>query len=107
MSSGSLRHRIEIWKRDGQAIGARGESIAVHSLRDTRYATFEYLSGRELEIARKVYAETTASVMIRTPSYGVTTKDRVKFRNVEYGIGAAIPQGEGFEFTKLLLFETS
>ena len=107
MSAGSLRHRVEIWKRDGETTGARGQATATFTLRDTRYATFDYLSGRELEIARKVYAETTASVMIRTPSYGVTTKDRVKFRGIEYGIGATIPQGEGFEFTKLLLFETS
>lgn len=108
--AGQLRHRAEVWQRatSGTAIGTRGESLRAFVARETRYANFKFLSGRELEQARKVYAATTAEVVIRKPSgYTISTQDRIKFGSVTYGIGAVIPMGESFQDLQLLLFEVT
>lgn len=110
IQSGRLRHRVQVWQRatSGTAIGTRGESIRAFELKETRYGTFEFLTGKELEQARKVYSATTARATLRKPSgYAISTQDRIKFGGLTYGIGAVIPQGEAFQDLQLLLFEVT
>jgi len=104
--AGSLRDRIAILRMGEDAVGTRGQRTATFDELETRWAKFEFLSGSELERARKVWAETTASCIIRKPtSYTITTKDRVQFKSVDYGIGSATPSGEDHKDLILLLAE--
>ncbi len=75
-----MRDRIRLMRKT-PSIGTYGEDTAEFTQLQKRWATFEYLGGRELESARKVYAEATAKVRIRKPySQTLTTQDRVEFR---------------------------
>lgn len=103
-AAGDLRDRVQLLSR-ATTTGTRGESTASYTVADTRFARFAYLSGRELEQARKVYADATAEVKIRKPSaYTVTPQYRVRFGGVDYGVGAVIPSGDDFMDLKLLLY---
>lgn len=106
ISSGDLRDRLTIFRLDSDAVGSRGQSTGVFTVIDCRYAKFEYLTGSELEQARKIYSQTTARAIIRKPSkYNLSMTDRVSFRAVAYGIGAIIPSSFGFGDLTLLLSE--
>jgi SPP1 family predicted phage head-tail adaptor len=99
-----MRDRITIQRRTADTVGSRGQATVAFTDLETRWAEFSFLSGRELENARKVYAETTASVRIRKPyQYELTTKHQLKFRGDTFGIGAIIPVAPRFEELTLLL----
>ena len=104
--AGSLRDRVSIMRVGADAVGTRGQRVATFSEYEKRWARFQYLSGTELERARKVYAETTASCVIRKPTnHTITTKDRIQFKSTTYGIGSATPSGEDHNDLVLLLAE--
>lgn len=107
-NAGDLRDMVQIWRRATATTGSRGEATVAFTLLDTRFAKFEYLQGRELEQARKVYSDTSSQVKIRKPAaYTLTTQDRVKFRGVSYGVGAIILTGDDYQDVQLLLFEVT
>lgn len=98
-----MRDRVSIMRRI-TSIGERGEDTSTFTELEKRWAEFVNLSNRELESARKVYAETTAKARIRKPkSFTISTLDRVRFRGEEFGIGGIIPLADRFEYVDLLL----
>ena len=104
--AGTLRDRVAILRMGDDAVGSRGQRVATFSVLESRWANFEFLSGNELEQARKIYTATTASCIIRKPTNDtITTKDRVRFKSVDYGIGSVTPSGEAHNDLILLLAE--
>lgn len=107
-NAGDLRDRVQVWRRATPTKGTRGEATVAFTLLDTRFAKFEYLQGRELEQARKVYSETSSQVKIRKPvAYTLTVQDRIRFQAKEYGIGAIIPNGDDYRDLQILLTEVT
>jgi len=99
-----VRDRITIQKRTAETVGSRGQNTIEFTDYDERWAEFVFLSGRELENARKVYAEATANVRIRKPyQYELTTKHQLVFRGDTFGIGAIVPVAPRFEELNLLV----
>lgn len=104
--AGTLRDIVSVMRMGDDAVGTRGQRTATFSEYEKRWARFEYLSGTELERARKIYAETTASCVIRKPTaHTITTKDRIQFKSVTYGIGSVTPSSEYHNDLILLLAE--
>jgi SPP1 family predicted phage head-tail adaptor len=92
IKSGDLRDRVSILKLDSATVGDYGETAGTFAAYESRSARFEYLAGNELEQARKVWASTTARIMIRKPQkYSITTEYRISFGGAVWGIGAIIP----------------
>lgn len=99
-----MNDRITIQRKASSTSGSRGQNTIAFTTLDSRWSEFVFLSGRELENARKVYAETTANVRIRKPhQYTLTTKDQIVFRGETFGIGAIIPIAPRFEEVNLLV----
>ena len=104
--AGSLRDRIDVLRIGTDEVGSRGQRVAEFFVLDSRWSKFAFLSGSELEQARKIWTTTNASCIIRKPSdYTITTKDRVRFKGIDYGIGAVMPSGESHDDLNLLLAE--
>jgi len=106
--AGQLRHRVTVQRLNREYTGTRGEATSSFVDLESRYAMFEYLSGTELEQARKVYSETSARVSMRKPmAYTLTKKDRIKYQGVVYGIGSIVPAGDNFQDLQILLSEVT
>jgi len=106
--AGELRERCQVLRMGVTAVGDRGQREATFTVHDTRWCNFDYLTGNVLERARKVYANATAQVSMRLPTaYTITTKDRIRFKSKDWGIGAVIPSAESHNDLILLLAEVS
>lgn len=98
-----MRDRVSVLRRT-TTIGDRGQDTSTFAQIDKRWAEFEYLTSRELESARKIFAEATAKARIRKPyQFTITTQDRVSFRGEQFGIGGVVPVSDRFEYVDLLL----
>lgn len=75
MQAGKLRHRIELHSAS-ESQNSFGEIEKTYSSYDTVWGSIESLTGRELEHAQQISAETTLKVNIRYYS-GVETGHRV------------------------------
>jgi SPP1 family predicted phage head-tail adaptor len=86
MRGGRLRHRVTIQRREDQ-LNNLGQNVQTWKDWCTVYAEVRDLSGREAERARQIVAEATIAVSIRHLP-GLTTSDRVQFRDRILWIGA-------------------
>jgi SPP1 family predicted phage head-tail adaptor len=97
MRAGQLRHRIAIERRPVEYDERGHESADWTTIQRDIPAKVSELSGRELERARQVVAE--ASIQITTRRTVATSKDRVRFGQRLFQIGAVIPDERRTEQT--------
>lgn len=100
---GKLRKRIEIQSNTATA-DAMGQLIPTWTTLDTRFASIEPLTGRELINAQQVNAEITHKVTLRY--YAANSKMRVKYGTRLFEIMSVINKEERNIETQLMCKET-
>lgn len=88
--AGRLRHRIHIERREIE-YNSLGHESAVWKIWKSVAAEVKTPSGRELERARQVVAETTTVITIRYLE-GLQSEDRIRFGSRIINIGAAVDE---------------
>lgn len=83
MIIGKLRHRVTI-QTYSESTNSYGETSKSWSDQATVWASVEPLSGRELEYAQQVHAQTTTKIVMRWRS--ISTKQRISFNGQTYEI---------------------
>jgi SPP1 family predicted phage head-tail adaptor len=102
LNSGSMRTRVKFQRRL-TTTGTRGESQDDWVDLGSRDCEIVFLSGRELTIARQVFARASVQIKLRLPkAFTLTTKDRGVRGGVNYTIGSALPSDEKFDDLVLL-----
>ena len=91
MIIGKLRHRVEIQSNTSTA-DAMGQLIKAWTTVDTRYASIEPLTSRELIIAQQVNLEISHKVTLRY--YPASPKMRVKYGSRLFEILSVINKEE-------------
>lgn len=88
INAGELRHRVAIQAK-ASTYDSRGQNSASWSTSTTVWAQIETLTGKELEQARKNYADATHRVTMRYLSAAtLTTKNRLLFGSRALNIGS-------------------
>lgn len=88
MRAGELRHTVELHSAT-ESRGASGESINTYAEYATVRASVEALTGRELESAQQISAETKFKITMRYYS-GVVTEHRIVFGSRTFEINHII-----------------
>ena len=86
MQAGKLRHRLTIQSRP-TTLGTRGQASKTWNDGETIWGSVQTLSGREAELAKRLYADATHQIEIRYRE-GITVENQIKFGSRVFGIGA-------------------
>lgn len=100
MRAGKLRHKLIIQERS-TALGSRGQASANWTDVGTVWGSVQTLSGRELELAKRLYVDATHRIEVRFHS-AITEERRLKFGERYFGIGA-VDNDEQRDRTLILL----
>jgi len=103
MEAGKLRHRVTIQQRS-TSLGTRGQASTTWTDVKTVWGSVRRLSGRELELAKRLYADATFAIVLRYRA-GLTEEHRLKFGSRYFGIGAVDNDEERNRELRLLCAE--
>lgn len=105
MLAGSLRHRLQLQRRD-VTVDAAGQDIVTWTTYATVWGMIEPLRGRELVAAQQAQSQTTVHIRIRYVN-GVLTQHRIVFGSKTYAINAIADPAERNRELQIMCTETT